>query len=138
MSDLKTTKTKASVTAFLNAIEDDQKRKDAKAVAKIMREVTGARAAMWGDAIVGYGSFRYEYASGRSGEWFLAGFSPRKTNLTVYVTAGFKEYGPLLKKLGKHKASKACLYVKRLDDIDTDVLRQLIEASVAHKRATEA
>jgi hypothetical protein len=130
MAENKTQKTKASVSAFLNAIEDDQKRKDAKAVHKMMREATGARAAMWGAAIVGYGSKRYAYASGRTGDWFQVGFSPRKQALTLYIMDGFREYAPLLKKLGKHKTGKSCLYVKRLSDVDEGVLRELIERSV--------
>ena len=102
MSDLKTQKTKASVSAFLNAIEDDQQRKDAKTIAKIMKEVTGTVPAMWGSSIVGFGSYHYKGASGREGDWLRTGFSPRKQNLSVYIMDGFESYGPLLKKLGKH------------------------------------
>ncbi len=136
MADLKTQKTKASVAAFLAAIEDDSQRKDAKQIAKIMREVTGKRPALWGANIVGYGSYRYRYASGREGEWFLTGFSPRKGSFSLYIMDGFRSYGSLLKKLGKHKTGKSCLYVKRLDDVDIDVLRELIERSVEHKTKT--
>lgn len=132
---LKTQKNNASVRAFLDAIDDDAKRKDAKAVAKMMREVTGERAKMWGTSIVGYGSYTYDNASGRGGEWPIIGFSPRKTSLTLYIMPGFSKHGALLKKLGKHKTGKSCLYVKRLDDVDLDVLRTLVEASVAFMNA---
>ncbi len=136
MAELKTKKTKASVSAFLNAIEDDQQRKDAKTIAKVMKEATGARPAMWGPNMVGFGQYHYKYASGREADWFLTGFSPRKQNLTVYIMDGFKARGALLKKLGKHKTGKSCLYVKRLADVDVDVLCRLIEASVAHQLST--
>lgn len=130
MAELKTKKTTASVTAFLNAIDDPERRRDCKAVAKMMREVTGDKPAMWGPAIVGFGSYDYKYESGREGRWFLCGFSPRKQALTLYIMPGFSRYDALMKRLGKHTTGKSCLYIKRLADIDTDVLRQLIEQSV--------
>jgi hypothetical protein len=133
MAELKTKKTQASVAAFLNAIDDDQKRKDSKAVAKIMKEITGKSPKMWGTSIVGYGSYHYKYASGQKGDWPLTGFSPRKQALTLYIMSGFKEYKPLLKKLGKHKTGKACLYIKKLEDVDEKVLRELIKRSVKAK-----
>ncbi len=132
MAELKTQKNKASVSTFLNAIEDDGQRKDAKTVAKIMKELTGTRPAMWGPNIVGFGSYHYKYASGREGDWFLTGFSPRKGNLTLYIMDGFKARAGLLKKLGKHKTGKSCLYIKRLEDVDVGVLRQLITTSIKH------
>ncbi|MEM6993784.1 MAG: DUF1801 domain-containing protein [Myxococcota bacterium] len=134
MADLKTKATKASAAAFLNAIEDDAKRKDAKRVAKMMRAATGERARMWGTSIVGYGKYAYTYASGRSGEWPLVGFSPRKANLVLYIVPGFSKYAALMKKLGKFKTGKSCLYVKKLDDVDLAVLERLITASVAFMR----
>jgi hypothetical protein len=133
MAELKTKKTQASVAAFLNAIDDDQKRRDSKAVAKIMKEITGKSPKMWGTSIVGYGSYHYKYASGQEGDWPLTGFSPRKQALTLYIMSGFKEYKPLLKKLGKHKTGKACLYIKKLEDVDEKVLRELIKRSVKVK-----
>jgi hypothetical protein len=133
MSDLKTKKTKASVAAFLNDIEDDQKRKDSKAVAKIMKEITGESPKMWGTSIVGYGSYHYKYASGQEGDWPVTGFAPRKQALTLYIMSGFKEYTPLLEKLGKHKTGKACLYIKKLEDVDEKILRELIKRSVKAK-----
>ena len=130
MAQLKTAKNAASVTKFLNAIEDPQQKKDSKAIHAMMREATGARASMWGDSIVGYGTRQLKYASGRELDWFVTGFSPRKQSLSLYVLAGLPENEPLLKKLGKHKRGKGCLYVKRLDDIDVDVLRKLIAKAV--------
>ena len=134
MAELKTRKNRESVTKFLNAIEDPARRKDAKAVHALMKEVTGEKAVMWGGSIVGYGSYRYRYASGREGDWFLAGFSPRKQALSLYVTEDVSAHRDLLEKLGKFKNGKACLNVKRLDDIDLDVLRRLIERTIAAKR----
>ena len=131
---LKTQKNKASVAQFLNAIDDPGKRRDAKAVAKLMKEITGEKPAMWGTSIVGYGSYHYTYASGQSGDWPLTGFSPRKRELTLYITDGFGGYTSLMKKLGKYKTGKSCLYLKSLDDIDLDVLRTLITKSVAHMK----
>jgi hypothetical protein len=135
MAELKTKKTQASVAAFLNGIENEQKRKDAKAIAKMMREATGTRPKMWGTSIVGFGDHRYKYASGREGDWFLTGFSPRKQNLTLYVMYGLKGHAKLLKRLGKHKTGKGCLYINKLADVDTDVLRELIALSVEQKSA---
>jgi hypothetical protein len=134
MAELKTKKNRASVAAYLDAIADPDQRKDAKTVAKLMREVTGEKPAMWGTSIVGYGNYHYRYASGREGDWMLTGFSARKGNLTLYIMAGFAAYAALLKKLGKHKTGKSCLYVKCLEDIDLAVLRQLVAASVEHMR----
>ena len=137
MSDLKTKQNKQSVTKFLAAIDDLEQKKDAKVIAKLMREVTGARASMWGDAIVGYGKYRFRYASGREGDWFLTGFSPRKDSFSLYIMDGLKEHQEILRRLGKYKSGKSCLYVKRLSDIDVDVLRELIQDSVARKRARD-
>ncbi len=125
---------KISVTEFLKGIDDPQKRKDCKAVAKIMREATGSRAAMWGPGMVGFGSYHYVYDSGREGDLFLVGFAPRKQNLTLYLLEGFAGYKSLMKKLGTHKTGKSCLYLKRLEDVDQEVLRKLIEGSVAATR----
>jgi len=98
----------------------------------MMRKATGRNAKMWGDSIIGFGEYHYKYASGREGDWMRIGFSPRKQNLTIYIMDGFEKYESLLAKLGKHKTSKACLYFKRLSDIDTQVLRKLIEKSAGH------
>lgn len=130
MAELKTKANKASVSGFLNAIEDDAVRKDCKEIAKIMKEVTKSKPKMWGTSIVGYGSYHYKYASGREGDWFVTGFSPRKQTITLYIMSGFDRYSELLKKLGKHATGKSCLYIKKLSDIDQKVLRQLIKESV--------
>ena len=134
MADLKTKENDASVTAFLNSIEDKQKRADCKAIAKMMRDATGKKAKMWGTSIVGYDRYDYRYASGRSGTFMMTGFSPRAQNITLYVMPGFSKFGPLLKKLGKHSTGKSCLYIKRLSDVDEKVLARLIDESVKAMR----
>lgn len=134
MSDLKTKPTAASVNAFINAIDDERKREDARAVAAMMAEVTGASPKMWGSSIVGFGSYHYRYASGREGDFMETGFSPRKRALTLYIMAGFSDYEGLLARLGKFSIGKSCLYIKRLADVDETVLRELVERSVAYIR----
>ncbi len=129
MADVKTKPNDASPSKFVNAIEDDQKRKDCKLLMKMMKAATGKRPKMWGDSIVGYGSYHYKYKSGREGDWFLIGFSPRKREISLYIMDGFDAHQKLLKKLGKHKTSVCCLYIKRLADVDVDVLEKVIHAS---------
>lgn len=131
MAELKTKQTGASVSDFLNGIDDEGKRRDAKAVAKILKRVTGAPPKMWGPSMVGYGSYHYVYESGRENDWFLAGFSPRKQALTLYIMSGFEGQEALMKKLGKHTTGKSCLYIQKLDDVDPDVLEELVTRSVA-------
>jgi hypothetical protein len=128
-AELKTQKTKASVADFMASVTDEQRLKDAKALDKMFREITGEKPAMWGPSIVGYGSYAYKYDSGREGVWMRTGFSPRKANLVLYIMAGFKEYDTLMKKLGKHKTGQSCLYISRLSDVDEKVLRELIAKS---------
>lgn len=130
MAELKTKPTSASVTDFLNTIADEQKRQDAFAVMALMSEVTGSEGKMWGSAIVGFGDTHYKYASGRENDWFLTGFSPRKQNLTLYISGGFEAHGDLLAKLGKHKIGGGCLYINKLKDVDLATLRTLIQRSV--------
>ncbi len=130
----KTQKTRASVSEFVKSIEDPQMRADAKKLASMMRRVTGKRAKMWGSSIVGYGTYHYKYDSGREGDFMLTGYSPRKQALTIYVMPGFSKFGPLMKRLGKYKTGKSCLYIKRLADVDELVLEQLIGGSVEHMR----
>ncbi len=132
---LKTQKTNASVTAFLKAVADDERRKDCQTLVRIMKRAVGAEPKMWGSSIVGFGHYHYKYASGREGDWFLAGFSPRKQDLTLYIMAGFDRYDALMGKLGKHKTGKSCLYLKRLADVDVAVLEELVSASVKHMTA---
>jgi len=138
MASNKTRKTGASVADFLKGVEDPQRRADCRRVAKMMREATGKRAAMWGDSIVGFGQYTYTYASGRSGDWPITGFSPRKQDLTLYIMAGFSKYERLLNKLGKHRTGKSCLYIKRLSDVDETVLEELIRSSVEWIRSNYA
>ena len=111
MAELKTKENDQSVEVFLAGIEDAQKQQDCRTLVAIMQEATGAAPRMWGDAIVGFGHYHYKYASGREGDWFLTGFSPRKQNLTLYIMAGFDNYDALLARLGKHSIGKSCLYV---------------------------
>ena len=133
MAELKTQATKASVDRFLQGIKDEQKREDCYQILKIMEKVTKAEPRMWGTSIIGFGDHHYVYASGREGDWFLTGFSPRAQNLTLYTMGGFD--GELLKKLGKHTMGKGCLYIKRLEDVDIRVLQDLIAASVKKAKA---
>jgi hypothetical protein len=136
VAELKTKPTGASVREFLDGITDEQKRRDAKAVAKILKRVTGAAPKMWGSSIVGYGNYHYVYDSGRESDWFLAGFSPRKQALTLYIMSGFKGQEAVMKRLGKHSTGKSCLYIRKLDDVDLDVLEELVNRSVTaiHER----
>jgi hypothetical protein len=134
MAKNKTQPTKMKVSEFIAAIESPEKRKDCREIMKLMRKVTGKRATMWGTSIVGFGQYHYKYASGREGDHFLTGFSPRKQALTLYIMAGFKSHAKLMEKLGKHKTGKSCLYIKHLDDIDRSVLEKLITESVKYMR----
>jgi hypothetical protein len=136
MAELKTKATTASVSDFLAAIEDDDRREDCLAVVKIMKKATGAEPKMWGPSIVGFGDHRYKYESGRELDWFLTGFSPRKRELTLYIMPGFDRYDDLLASLGKYRTGKSCLYLKRLADIDRNVLQTLVESSVKHMRSS--
>ncbi len=131
MTELKTQRTKASVAAFLSAIDDPDRRKDARTLAALFRKATGKAPAMWGPVIVGYGEISYEGASGRSGVWFPVGFSPRKAALTVYLMGGVKAHPALLKQLGPHKVGGGCLYLRRLADVNTTVLSRLVAKSYA-------
>ena len=130
MAELKTKKTTASVEDFLNSIVDEQRRKDCFRVLEIMKAATKAEPAMWGTSIVGFGRYQYAYKSGRALEWFLTGFSPRKQDLTLYIMPGLERYPALMKKLGKHKTGKSCLYIKKLNDVDLPTLKQLIKQSL--------
>jgi hypothetical protein len=134
MFELKTQKNDGNIEEFLNTIEHNQKREDSYKILDIMREVTGEEPFMWGPSIVGFGSYTYKYASGREGEWFLTGFSPRKQSITLYIMSGFEGFDSLLEKLGKYRTGKSCLYINKLEDIEMDVLRELIMQSVVHKK----
>jgi hypothetical protein len=132
VAENKTQPTDASVTAFLDAVEDETRRSDARRVLELMRDVTGEEPRMWGPSIVGFGDYHYRYESGREGDWFLTGFAPRKANLVLYIMSGFPRHAELMERLGKHRTGKSCLYVNRLDDLDLDVLRELVRRSVEH------
>jgi len=132
MAENKTTPNNQDVEQFLNRVDDERKRKDSFTILELMKQVTGREPGMWGSSIVGFGSYHYTYESGREGDMPLAGFSPRKQNLTLYNMGGFERYDDLLKKLGKHTTGKGCLYIKRLDDVDLPTLKSLIEESVKH------
>jgi hypothetical protein len=136
MAELKTQKNDVSVASFLDSIEDEQKRKDSITVHKLMEEITGEKGFMWGTSIAGYGTYHYKYASGREGDWMATGFSPRKNALTLYIMSGFSRCDFLMQKLGKFKTGKSCLYVKKLEDIDLEVLKELITESVKYITTT--
>ena len=135
MSELQTKVNNASVEKFLNAVADEQARKDCYEILKIMKQVTKEEPKMWGASIVGFGSYHYKGASGREGDWMLTGFSPRKQNLTLYLMHGFDVHQDLLKKLGKYKTSMGCLYIKKLDDVDKKVLKELVAESVKRMKS---
>ena len=132
MAELKTQPNQSSVVDYLNSVENEGKRADSFKILELMGEVTGEEAIMWGDSIVGFGTYRYKYASGRQAEWFLTGFAPRKQNLTLYIMSGFENYEQLLEQLGKYKTGKSCLYINKLEDVNLGVLRKLVKKSVDH------
>jgi hypothetical protein len=129
-TELKTKVNDASVEGFLNSVSDVSTREDCFEILKLMEQVTKEPPKMWGASIVGFGSYHYKGAGGREGDWMLTGFSPRKQNLTLYLMGGFEQYQDLLQKLGKYKTSVGCLYIKKLDDVDKAVLKELIAENV--------
>ena len=135
-AELKTKVNDASVTDFLNSVEDEQKRKDTFEILRIMKQITKEEPKMWGSSIVGFGTYHYKYESGREGDSAMIGFSPRKQNITLYIVPGFERYQGLMKKLGKHSTGKSCLYIKRLGDVDVEVLKQLITESLQVMKET--
>lgn len=130
MAELKTKETDNSVEKFINSIKDKQMKEDCYTVLELMQKITKSKPRMWGTSIVGFGNYHYVYESGREGDWFITGFSPRKQYLSLYFMSGFAEQNPLLEKLGKFKTGKGCLYLKSLKDADLTVLEKLIEQSV--------
>lgn len=127
---LKMQPTEASVEKFLYSIDDPKKKEDCLTLCEMMEKITNTTAVMWGDSIVGFGSYHYKYQSGREGDWFLTGFSPRKKNISIYIMNGFDHYENYLQQLGKVKSSVSCLYLRALEDVDAVVLRNLIVDSV--------
>jgi hypothetical protein len=136
MSENKTRPTDQDVLDFLKSVDHKTRREDAFTLLEMMENVTGEEPVMWGDSIVGFGSYHYKYQSGREGDWLMVGFSPRKQSMSVYIMPGFDEYQDLLTALGKHRTGKSCLYVNKLADVDQDVLRQLIRRSYEHMKET--
>jgi hypothetical protein len=134
MSILKTQPNYRSVEAFLQTVEDDREQKDALRILEIMQKISGETPRMWGDSIIGFGSYHYRYASGREGDWFLTGFSPRKNKLSLYIMAGFGQYESLLQQLGKYKTGKSCLYIRRLADVNEVILQKLIHQSLTYMK----
>lgn len=134
MAEQKTTPTRVRVNDFIAAIADERRRRDCRTLLKLMREATGEKPVMWGPTIIGFGQYHFRYASGHEGDCFLAGFSPRKQALSVYIMAGFDGSRELLSKLGKYKTGKSCLYVRSLDDVDLPTLKALIVQAVRQMR----
>jgi len=130
MAEQKTKPTTQSVEVFIDSIEDEARRTDCLALAQLMKRVTGTEPQIWGSGLVGFGNYHYKYASGHEGDCFIAGFAPRKTALTLYITAGVERFPKLLAKLGKYKAGKGCLYIKKLEDVNVGVLEDLLRQSV--------
>lgn len=127
LAEIKTKENSASVTAFIDGIADEQKRKDSHAVLKMMEKATKQKPKMWGSSMIGFGNVRYKSpATGREVDWFKIGFSPRKSNLSLHLIIDMKKHAAVLDKLGKHKTGKGCLYINKLDDVDMKVLEKLI------------
>ena len=135
MSALKTQPNDASVEQFIQSVDDDTRRHDCLTLLAIMQRITQKEPKMWGESIVGFGRYHYKYQSGREGDWFVTGFSPRKREITVHIMSGFQNYSALLAQLGKHRLGKSCLYIKRLSDIDISILEALIAKSVTDMEA---
>lgn len=133
----KTSENEQNPVEFLHQVDNTKRREDAFKMMEIMEEVVGEPPKMWGPSIVGFGRYKYKYKSGREAEWMLTGFSPRKTALTLYIMDGFEAHDELLSRLGKYKTGKACLYIKRLADVDEAVLRELVKISAEHMRASD-
>ena len=136
MAENKTRPTQASVTEFLDGVSNQTRRQDSYQILEMMQEITGEPAVMWGGSLVGFGEYHYKYASGREGDMFLTGFSPRVQSLTLYIMDGFDEYDELLGRLGKYKLGKSCLYINKLADVDMEVLQELVRKSAAHVKNT--
>jgi len=134
MAEPKTRPTRASVAAYIKRLPDERTRADCLTLVSLMEKVTGEKAVMWGPSIIGFGTYRLAYADGSEADWPIAGFSPRKQDLTIYIASVFDRRADLMKKLGKHRTGKVCLYIKRLADVDMKVLKELVTASVGSMR----
>ncbi|MBI9063046.1 MAG: DUF1801 domain-containing protein [Marinilabiliaceae bacterium] len=133
----KTQPTKASVNDFIKALEHEQKRKDSLVLLDMMQQISAAKSVMWGDSIIGFVDYSYKYTSGREGDWFKVGFSPRKQSLTLYLMCGFKPVQSLLDQLGKYKLGKGCLYINKLADVDLVVLKHILEVAVSFNSSNQ-
>lgn len=138
MAELKTKPIKKDVNQYIQSVENAQVRQDCETLRELMGKITNSNGVMWGESIIGFGKYHYKYESGREGDWFLTGFSPRKQNLTLYIMSGFSKFNDLMAGLGKYKTGKACLYVKSLDDIDIKVLESLLRGSLNHLKKRSA
>ena len=136
MAELKTRPNDQSVLDFLDSIEDESKRDDCHEIMNMMEEVSGELPKMWGSSIIGYGTYHYKYASGREGDWMRIAFSPRKQNISLYLMTGVERNEEILSRIGKYKNGKSCFYIKRLADVDKDVLKELMIASLEHLNET--
>lgn len=134
MATIKTTENDADVDSYLRSVEDEAKRADSFTLKAMMERATGEPAKMWGQSLIGFGSYHYRYDSGREGDFMLTGFAPRKAQLSVYIMPGFEPYEEQLARLGKHKTAKSCLSIKRLSDVDMDVLEEIVADSVVRMR----
>lgn len=137
MAELKTRPTDNDVLEFIEKIDHPTRRKDAFVLLEMMKEITGESPVLWGESIIGFGRYAYTYRSGHSGEWFLIGFSPRKTSMSLYLMSGFDIVADDLKRLGKHKLGKSCLYINKLDDVDMDVLKTILKKSYEYMKRGE-
>ena len=137
MVELKTKENSASVVKFINSVDDENKKKDSKKLLDIFKKITKNNPKMWGASIIGFGKIHFKYKSGREGDWMATGFSPRKQSISLYILAGFKGKDNLLKKLGKHKTGRGCLYINKLEDVDMSILKKLIKDSYEHTIKTQ-
>lgn len=129
-AELKTKENSGDINKFLNSVDNEQKRNDSFVLLELMKKITKEEPKMWGDSIIGFGNYHYKYESGREGDWFLCGFSPRKQNLSIYLMCNFDGLEDLLADLGKHKKSVGCLYIKKLEDINIKVLEKMIKRAI--------
>lgn len=136
MTELKTKPNNKNVEEFLKQVENPIKREDSFKILELMREVTNEQPVMWGESIVGFGQYHYIYPSGREGDWFLIGFSPRKQSLTLYIMSGFDNYEEKLKNLGKYRTGKSCLYINKLEDVDISILKEIMADSIDYVKRT--
>jgi len=132
MVEAKTKRNDGDVDAFIDAVENEKRRADCRAVVDLLRRVSGQEPEMWGGSIIGFGSYDYRYESGRTGSWPRIGCSPRKQSMTLYIMPGFDRYEEILDRLGKYRTGKSCLYVNKLEDVDMAVLEELATASLEH------